>query len=283
MSGCDIRMVSIIIPFYNVEKDIQRCLNSVMNQTLVDIEIICINDGSTDNSEQLVNTCKLYDRRIRIVSTSHCGPGYARNYGIQIAKGNYVFFCDADDRIENNMLENMVRNIEKSKSDIVCCDFTEEYGSTNVEHCLEGDSVFEMFFHEAAIWNKLFRKDFLVKNNVCFPVAYRGEDRVFLAYCYSKDPAISYEKGFYYHWIRERGGGNSLNGIVSIAELEERLSNWEQFIKILGEKYRELALKNVFDGKQYIERECKYIPDKQERSIALHRINTFYQKYFVSL
>lgn len=273
-------MISIIIPFYNVDSVISRCLNSILNQTFVDFEVICINDGSTDYSVQYVTEYKKCDERIRLISIPHSGPGYARNLGISLSKGDYILFCDADDFIDKNMLAKMVINIENNKSDIVCCDFMELCGSLDIKHCLEGDSEFEMFFHEVAIWNKLYRRDFLVKNCVGFPIAYRGEDRVFLAYCYSKKPIISYEKGFYYHWIKEETNKNSLNKIVSYEDLVERISNWEQFLVILDENYREVALQNVYEGKIYLESLCQHIPDSKEKMSAVNLVADFYKKHF---
>ncbi len=272
-------MISIVIPLYNAEQVIQRCLNSLLKQTVTDIEILCINDGSADNTLRLLKECYPHYSHIKIITILHGGPGRARNIGVKIAKGDYIFFCDADDYIEADMLEKMAHNIENNNSDVVCCDFIEDYEEDMTEHCLEDDSLFEMFFYETAVWNKLFRREFLISNNVCFPDSSRGEDRVFLACCYVKNPKITYEKGFYYHWIRDGYKGNSLNKVMSLDDFEERLNNWEQFIIILGEKHRKSALKNITDGKQYIDQLCCYIPDYHERDTALNRVKMFYQKY----
>lgn len=89
--------ISIIIPVYNVEKYIEECLISVLNQTMKEIEIICINDGSTDNSLKILNNYKNKNENIRIVNQENSGLSNARNVGLSLAKGEYIFFLDSDD------------------------------------------------------------------------------------------------------------------------------------------------------------------------------------------
>ena len=100
--------LSIIIPVYNVEKYLPKCLESILGQSFKDFEIICVNDGSTDNSLQVLQTYKKQDGRIVIVDKKNEGSGIARNLGLSTARGNYVYFVDSDDWLENYALEKMI-------------------------------------------------------------------------------------------------------------------------------------------------------------------------------
>ncbi len=109
--------LSIIIPVYNIEKYISNCLNSILNQSFKDFEVICVNDGSTDNSLAELQKCK--DERLIIIDKKNEGSGVARNSGLAIARGEYIFFVDGDDWIEENSLQKMVDEADRLKTDIL--------------------------------------------------------------------------------------------------------------------------------------------------------------------
>ncbi|UJF15261.1 glycosyltransferase [Jeotgalibaca sp. MA1X17-3] len=118
--------VSIIVPVYNVEKYLKKSIESLMNQTLKDIEIILVNDGSTDNS---LFICKQYEKkdfRIKVIDKNNGGVSSARNIGIELASGQYIGFIDPDDWIEPEMYEKMYSKIEKTKSDVCICNYIKE-------------------------------------------------------------------------------------------------------------------------------------------------------------
>ncbi len=123
--------VSIIMPVYNSEKYLSMALESLLNQTLKDIEIICIDDGSTDNSMQILEDFQKKDNRIIILSQNHLYAGVARNYGMSVASGKYLSFLDADDYFVPQMLEKAYVNAEEEKADIVI--FNGEYFVDNLE------------------------------------------------------------------------------------------------------------------------------------------------------
>lgn len=110
--------VSVILPVYNTEKYLPECLDSLLNQTLKDIEIICINDGSTDNSLEILQEYQANDQRIRILNQENQGAAIARNKGIQMAEGEYLSFLDADDFFDENMLKWSYEKAQKTNSDI---------------------------------------------------------------------------------------------------------------------------------------------------------------------
>lgn len=115
-------LISIIVPIYNTEKYLERCICSIINQTYKNLEIILINDGSTDNSLEICNKFKCIDRRIIVINKENGGQGESRNLGLDIAKGKYIGFVDSDDWIELNMYEKLIKNLKLTKSDISCCD-----------------------------------------------------------------------------------------------------------------------------------------------------------------
>lgn len=117
------KLVSIIVPIYNSEKTIKKCLDSVLVQTYRNIEIICVNDGSTDNSLNLLKEYSKKDNRIKVIVKSNGGVSSARNVGIKSAKGEYISFADSDDWLEKNMIEELVNVMESKNVDIVRCNY----------------------------------------------------------------------------------------------------------------------------------------------------------------
>lgn len=114
--------VSVIVPVYNVEKYLSECLESLINQTLSDIEIICVNDGSTDDSRNVLERYAASDKRIAVVNQTNKGLSAARNSGVKTARGRYLYFLDSDDFIDRNALEYLYQEAEKYRLDILYFD-----------------------------------------------------------------------------------------------------------------------------------------------------------------
>ena len=111
--------ISVIIPVFNVETFLEECLNSIINQSFNDIEIICINDGSTDNSLEILKIYVSEDQRIKVINQKNSGQGFARKVGLKNANGNFILFLDSDDFLELNALELLYNNIQSNQSDVV--------------------------------------------------------------------------------------------------------------------------------------------------------------------
>lgn len=165
-------LVSVIIPIYNADEYIERCLNSVINQTYREIEIIIINDGSTDKSLEIIRKFKKEDERIIILDKNNTGVSDSRNKGIDIAKGEYITFIDSDDYIEKDMIDILVRSIRENRSDISICGFyhvnDKKYISktkNSKKNILDKDEFIEEILRErffiASLWGKLFRRELL--------------------------------------------------------------------------------------------------------------------------
>lgn len=188
--------VSVIIPVYNSEKYLKKCLDSVVKQSLKEIEIICIDDGSTDNSNNILKEYKRNDKRFVLLHQKHKHAGCARNYGLSIAKGKYVIFWDSDDYFKLNALEKMFIQIEKDNADICVCgargyfeddDFEAPWASYLRTKLITGDRPFNIItepnniltFTNPVVWNKMFKTSFLKEQGVEFPDIRNIEDIYF--------------------------------------------------------------------------------------------------------
>ena len=123
-------IISVIVPVYNVEKYLSKCLESILNQSFSQFELILVNDGSTDNSELIFNKY-LYDKRLIVINKSNGGLSSARNAGLDVARGEYIIFIDSDDYINNKMFEILYNEMIRSKSDIIICDYLKVSESEN--------------------------------------------------------------------------------------------------------------------------------------------------------
>jgi glycosyltransferase involved in cell wall biosynthesis len=182
--------VSIIIPVYNAEKHLKQCLNSLISQTINEIEIICVDDCSTDNSQNIIEDFNTKDDRIRYFSMrKNSGSGLARNKGINHAKGEYLSFVDADDHIINtNCYEEIYKFAHKNSADMVSTNlksFTNDGKYFQNKQCFEIKDELPIPPQDYGIpWyhqKNLYKRSFLIKNNIEYPDYKRGQDPVFLA------------------------------------------------------------------------------------------------------
>lgn len=168
-------LVTIIIPAYNAEKTIEKCLERILCQTYSNLEVLVINDGSTDRTMQLCAKYERKDSRVKILNQINKGVSAARNKGIAYAAGKYLSFLDADDYIEDTFIEKMCQvYIENPSNDLVVCGYDEVHGSEHVIPELSGKSemgqidflreIFEPYGIKGFLCNKLFKKD-TIKNN----------------------------------------------------------------------------------------------------------------------
>lgn len=189
--------LSIIIPVFNIGKYLSNCLESILNQDFKDLEIICVNDGSTDNSLEVLQGFKAKDERVIIIDKVNEGSGVARNTALAIAKGEYVFFVDGDDWLEKNSLEKMLTEADKLNTDIlifggVSCyeqgsKFKKQSGGYSADKLPKKyfDKIFsaeyikqDIFKFPSTAWTKLYRREFLLKNDIKFQLIKVGQDQL---------------------------------------------------------------------------------------------------------
>lgn len=177
--------ISVIMPVYNVEKYLRNCLESIINQTLIDIEIICINDGSTDKSSEILRQYALHDKRIKILEQKNSGPSAARNRGIKIAQGEYIGFTDSDDWIASDFYEKLYNAVQKYNADTACANIIKysagshyliQYKSrdllTDNQKKISAAGIPKINY----IWNKIYKRESLMKLNLPFPEGRFYED-----------------------------------------------------------------------------------------------------------
>ncbi|MBR6162796.1 glycosyltransferase [bacterium] len=242
--------VSVVIPFHNVEEYLETSLKSVVNQTLGDIEIICINDASDDGSGNIVWNFAQNDGRIKIINLeTRQGQGYARNIGIENATGKYIGFVDADDWVDTSMFEKLYNRAEELNSDISMCKtilFNEKSQKEEFEGYYQLNAL-EKFFDKSfnpyeikdnllnfnvAIWNKIYKTEFLKNLNIRFPAGFIYEDLPFFFETILKSTNLSIvNDNLYYYRINRPGstmqnvGDKILNRIDMLERAFEHIKN----------------------------------------------------------
>lgn len=238
-------LVSIIIPVYNVEKYLKRCLESVMNQTYKNIEIICINDGSTDRSLKILENYKIQDNRIKVFSQENKGLSETRNRGINLAEGKYIFFIDSDDWIPNSAIENLIKQITNKSIDVVIGGISKIYKKNKedivlkkekIEYTLDEYMAFALKEKKflAIVCNKMFKKEIISNKNLKFEKGVLYEDFLFtMQYLKECKKIAILDKSIYnYFFIREDSIINKINNkdldaLKSIKKIEKVLEETE--------------------------------------------------------
>ncbi|QPK94328.1 glycosyltransferase family 2 protein [Actinomyces sp. zg-332] len=234
--------VSVVVPVYNAEDFLSDSLNSIVNQTLKDIEIICVNDGSTDNSLQILQEYARKDDRLIVINQDNKGAGYSRNVGLKIAKGKYLSFLDADDIFDETMLEKAYATAEEYDAEITVfkCDIFDsntrkkfnfdlsfredlmpEGPCFSSKHPDAKDNIFHMFVGWA--WDKLFLKEFIVRENITFQELRTTNDMFFVHYALSRAERIAKLPEVLVH--------QRINNSQSLSNTREK--SWDCFYKAL--------------------------------------------------
>lgn len=206
---------SVVVPTYNVENYIEKCLRSILAQDFEDYEIIVVNDGSTDKSVAIVEKiASEYPNRIRLVSQENKGLGGARNTGIREAKGEFILFIDSDDTVSEKLLSSVNKKILETDSDIIIFDYeyVNEYGtqicyrngSTQEKEIISLEEYPEIFFESTPAWNKVYKKSLFIKTGVYFPENLLYEDLATIARLFPVANKITYlSKSLYFYLQRE--------------------------------------------------------------------------------
>lgn len=210
------KKVSIIVPVYNTEKYLRKCLTSLVNQTLSDIEIIIVNDGSPDNSKKIVEKyLKEYPDKVKYFEQPNGGQGSARNLGLTKASGRFIGYVDSDDYVDLSMYQKMYDEAIKTDADIVMCSHTIVYEDSNKEEVEKlflktDDNKTNCFFNNAGVCNKIYKrellKDFTFRSKVWY------EDIDFVTKVIMNAKKISYvDEGLYYYLLRQGSTMNNNN------------------------------------------------------------------------
>lgn len=207
-------LISIIVPVFNSETTLEKCLNSLINQSYKNIEILVIDDGSTDKSAAIIKEMIQKDKRIHYFYQNNAGVSSARNYGLSLAKGEYIGFCDSDDWIELDMYEILLENLLNEKADVSIIQLYWDKINGSSEMPFGNDNSYYVFNKDEALielnkgklflgqlWNKIFRKEVIA--NVRFDEKiYICEDVLFLNMALNNSSTVVFQNTCKYHYIQ---------------------------------------------------------------------------------
>lgn len=252
--------ISVIIPVYNVEKYIRQCLESMINQSFLNIEIIIINDGTKDNSMRIVNEY-ISDKRIKVIEKENGGISSARNRGIKEAKGKYIYFIDSDDWAEKDILEVLYR--DNKGEDIIFTNYiyyNEVTGKKREKKYKFPDKIKiksgKYYFYndaEVLVWNRLYRREFLIENKLFFKEGIIHEDEEFSFKSLMLAKKVKYIESYLFYYRTSREGSitykpNYPKIINSLKEIEKSFlvfssdKRLDEFVKM-----RVLLRKNIIE------------------------------------
>ncbi len=277
--------VSIIVPVYNVERYIDKCLKSLVNQTLEDIEIIIVNDGSTDKSkEKIQKYIEKYSAKIKYFEKENGGLSVARNYGMRFAKGEYIGFLDSDDYVEKNMYEEMYKKAKEENSEMVECDFIWEYPLNPQKNKIDKRRKYKnkkeiIKRPRVMAWNKLIKREIIEKLNIEFPEGLIYEDLEFFYKLIPYISKISYVDKCLVHYI-QRQNSISNNQTKKVEDIFKILNNIIEFYREKGiyEQYKEeinYACKRILLGSS-----MKRIVKIKDRKLKRRLINLSLEMVF---
>ncbi len=246
--------VSIIVPVYNVEPYLARCLDTLINQTIKDIEIIAVNDGSKDNSGKILETYQeKYPEKIKVLNKTNGGLSSARNFGIPYATGEYIAFIDSDDYVEKDMYEKMYKEAQKGDYDMVECDFIWEYPN---KRRIDTGAIYHskkeaIEIARVVAWNKLYKKDIVMNSGILFPEGLRYEDVEFFYKILPKLNKIGFVKEPFIHYIqRSNSISNTQNErtkeifdvLDHVLEFYKNQGLWNEYKEVLEYTYARYLL-----------------------------------------
>lgn len=233
------KLVSIIVPIYNVERYLSKCIESIVKQTYTNLEIILIDDGSTDNCLTICDEYAIRDSRIRVIHKKNGGQSSARNIGLDNCAGEYISFVDSDDWISENMIEEMVRNIEKFEADISIIGYSmvwengkiQKMSVENVELLFDHDEAMKAWlsqkYFKNFVWDKLFKQELF--KDIRFPEGQNFmEDAAIGTLLFNRSSLIIYSGRIGYYYYQRKGSATNLeqfskNDLVAIEDAKKML------------------------------------------------------------
>jgi len=252
-------ILSVILPIYNVEAYLRQCLESVYNQTVHGgMEVICVNDGSTDGSRDIIQEFKDRYTDLIIVDRKNGGLSAARNSGIKIANGKYIYFLDSDDYLLENTLKNALENLLFFNTDISCFnslvreDLLYFKNIKNIEEILSGKDYYELnykinrFFPPSAVWMYIYKKDFLLKNNLLFKEGTLHEDEQFSPRAFYLAKRVKlFNFPILYHRTARKG---AITYIIKEKNIKDSISNAKDLVFFFNkQKAKKIFYLKIFE------------------------------------
>lgn len=254
-------LISVIVPIYKVEKYLKKCVESILEQTYSNLDIILVDDGSPDNCGDIIEEFRKKNERIRTIHQKNGGLSDARNSGIKIAKGKYIVCIDSDDWIEKNMIEVLYKDIINTNSDISVCEFVEKDDLQNILSAKKYNNEIIEFSSKEALkslikqdiltnhaWNKLYKASLF--EGIEYPKGQLMEDVSTTYKLFEKANKIVYQNTSLYHYIQR---GTSILGNITEKRINDQEFAFFDRNKYLMEKYSEfkeiIELDNMYNVK----------------------------------
>lgn len=246
--------VSVIVPVYNVEEYLEKCLESLVNQKFDNYEIIVVNDGSPDNSQKIIDKyIKKYPKLIKGYKKKNGGLSSARNYGLQKARGEYVAFVDSDDYVKDNYIGLLYGKAKSGDYDIVVCNIIRKCGSDEdiLSCCTNKDNtiVKNMLISLPAAWNKIYRKNLFIENGIYYPDKLYYEDLATTGRLLVSAKKVAYIDDALYYYIDRDGS------IMNQKKYNSKMADSFKALEILTKYYKD----NNYYDKYSVEIEYLYI------------------------
>lgn len=251
--------LSIIVPVYNVENYLRKCLDSILNQTLTDIEVICVNDGSPDNSGEILKEYQKADNRVIIIEQENSGLGAARNTGISAARGEYIGFVDSDDFIDPTMYEKMCTKAYAQNADVVLCNIYLYYTDSGATTVFRDNTFYENMSKTGSftavehprilqfigVWDRIYRRSFIEKERLRNPEKRIYEDVLFSVQTSVLAARIAIVNEPLYYYRKNTG--------ISIVDKE-----------VVTDSYKFDFLKNLAESRAFLEDTNKWLLLRKE-------------------
>lgn len=252
-------LVSVIVPVYMIENYIDRCISSIRQQTYNNLEIIIINDGSTDNSLQIAQNHTDEDERITIISQRNKGLSAARNEGLRRAHGKYVTFVDGDDWIDSEMISTLVNAIERNKAQIGCCGHSRESEDgiqrfSPKEECLSAKSAVEEWLCNRSIkmmaWGKLYSRELFIENTF-FPEGTCFEDTASCWKLFNRSQKVVVISEILYHYCIRPESISTSHSVSNIIDRWYAFQNLYESVGTQNEEFQKLTIRMCFSCIEY--------------------------------
>lgn len=278
--------VSIIVPIYNAEKYMKKCIDSILDQTLNDIEVILVNDGSSDNSATIADNYAKNDLRVRVIHQKNSGPSVARNNGIKLAIGKYIGFVDSDDYIENTMYERLFNIANDNQVQLAMCNYKEIHTYDNRKEEVKSNLISNKIYSKKdilkdiistfsksqnygfySLWNKIYMREWLVETGIELDINRdHGEDWWFNINVFSKLESFICIEDCLYNYVHV----NKESLMIKYRENQFDLfiDGRKKLISIIPKElidYEELNTRFIYEFSSYIIRTFKEVKEKEKR------------------
>lgn len=293
-------LISIIVPVYNMEQYLERCMESIFEQTYHKLEIILVDDGSTDRSPQMCDGYAKKDTRVKVIHKENGGLSDARNAGLAIATGEYIGYVDSDDWIEPHMYETLYQACEREQADVAICRYQSVYEgyqketSSRKQTVLERDELLKIYISDQdgfciynSVWSKLFRAE-LVRDMV-FPKGRNSEDIMYTTRAFCRAKKAVYVDEFLYNYVIDRQG-SIMNQKKIQRMFDDELPFWREHIQVIRDTvsaelgdmatfyyFRRLLFYYIAYCDAYKKANDIYV--KKENQVAAKKIETEWNKH----